>query len=594
MPTIYPSVPSLVLSAPFQGQLETSLIEGSLAEEVEKEPVVAPNPSLIEKNLDALRSQLTPGVRVAVVVKNVADAVPYVDVLKSWTASQLTGQPPSVDYLAMPNLKDAIQARSAAPGVPIMILYNTPPEVAVQMRELDVEPAATSLNWVEVAFGLLKLAPSSKKLKVHLWVDTGMGREGVPPPEAIAIAQRLAELAVARVMEIVGVATHFCCVHYAEHPKSIAALSAQIGPTAKPFFNDFDNQRMTMMQQTRFDYVWAQLQARGVLKPGVIRHAAASGAVSQGLSHLYYDMVRVGRMIIEESDAWPTKALRKRHTSHVPGGTRRLRHDIKVLQIKYLPVPVANSIAMSTPSFGSMPPNAPGDAPHVLLEQHSEVEVEAEDPAVSYMETEAEAETDAEAEAEADTEQFESEAQNEAESEAEAEQMDAESESEGASAAAAEAVESQHQHQHQHERAVKNLLTGYAHRSSASLGTGLQGLETHMGWCMGYACRFVNFLQRLQGFIAPSTAGASTVPQPDSPQVVPVAVLDHEDALTIDTIVTFRGVRLPVLLAHGYLSVVDLSPLTPEALGDLREGELLLLGPNGQGIQVTVKGDASV
>src|SRR5947209_13209870 len=42
---------------------------------------------------------------------------------------------------------------------------------------LDLEPAASSLAWVDEANRLLQRARGI--LKVHLWIDTGMSREGV-------------------------------------------------------------------------------------------------------------------------------------------------------------------------------------------------------------------------------------------------------------------------------------------------------------------------------------------------------------------------------------------------------------------------------
>ena len=539
---------------------------------------VDPNPKLLKANIDGLREKLPPKVRVAVVVKNVPDVKPYI------------GHLSSADYLALPNFAEAKQARAVAPDTPIMVLYNSDPTHAAAMRDLGLEPAASSLQWVEAALASLQAAGGAaaagkdgeggKRLRVHLWVDTGMGREGVPPAEAIAIAMRLAEPALSDLFELRGVATHFCCIGYGGHPHSIATLKAAIGPSADAFFGKFDHGRMTMAQHTRYEYVLAQLSARGLLPPTVIKHAAASGAVEQGLSHLYYDMVRVGRMVVEEANTWSSPQLARAHTHAVPGQKSR-RFTLRIAQLKQLPAPVPTSLALASASFGELPPPLPNSeaAEGTALVETASTATSTDGPAAlihaASAEAEAEAEAEVESAAEADAEAAEEDAGADADADAESEKT--------ADLAAAGTWGAQ--------SAQDTAGRAYGHTNaeqSAADSAGFSLMDSHFGWCVGYACRPLPHIQSLQGYVCP--AGFSAAGQEAAPVslTVPVAVLEEELELLTDDVVSYRGVRLPVLLAHGYLTVVDLSPLAPDVRAELREGELVELGPDGKGIEITL------
>jgi alanine racemase len=114
---------------------------------------------------------------------------------------------------------------------------------------------------------------------VHLKVDTGMGRLGVAPDEAVALARAI----VAGGLRLAGTYTHFSS-------------------------SDSD-EALTRAQHERFEAVLAELRAAGI-EPG-LRHAGNSGAA---LRHpdLALDAVRVGIALYgcEHPGLEPALALR--------------------------------------------------------------------------------------------------------------------------------------------------------------------------------------------------------------------------------------------------------------------------------------------
>ena len=80
------------------------------------------------------------------------------------------------DYLAVSNIEEALQLRQNGTGLPILILGYTPAECARILAENNITQCVYSLEYG------LKLAKNAKKhgvrIKIHLKLDTGMGRIG--------------------------------------------------------------------------------------------------------------------------------------------------------------------------------------------------------------------------------------------------------------------------------------------------------------------------------------------------------------------------------------------------------------------------------
>jgi alanine racemase len=123
-------------------------------------------------------------------------------------------------------------------------------------------PVIYSAELIDAYAALLK--DSSRVLDIHLKIDTGMHRLGVPPEQAIELAQCIR---ASGVMRLTGVCTHFAA---ADDPES----------------DDF-----THRQIAAFDKVIAGLRAAG-FEDLQIHAANTAGAIRFPQAH--YDMVRIG------------------------------------------------------------------------------------------------------------------------------------------------------------------------------------------------------------------------------------------------------------------------------------------------------------
>jgi alanine racemase len=231
-------------------------------------PPVVVDLSALAKQAERVRANLPAGVRLCAVVKNGEPPAAFA------AAISRAGR---IDYFAVPNLEDGIALRNAGITTPIMVLYLTEASHVPELVHYDLEPAAYSLEWVDQADRLL--ASAARPLNVHLWIDTGLSREGVMPDEALPIARAIHASAHLRLR---GIATHFGCLGKDD------LVPLQRG--------DISNK--TALQKHRFDEVVRAIHAEGIGRDALI-HAASSDALRFGLTPVYYDMMRIGTMLFE-------------------------------------------------------------------------------------------------------------------------------------------------------------------------------------------------------------------------------------------------------------------------------------------------------
>ena len=147
----------------------------------------------IRQNAAVLRAQVGPEVRIMAVVK--ANAYGHGSVA---VTQALAGH---ADAFGVANLTEAREIAGCVRGCPIFLLSATlPAEHAAVAREGFI-PLVSS---IEDAAGYAGLGTASK-VKVHLAVDTGMGRLGVWENEVVETARRIAALPG---LEIAGIASH--------------------------------------------------------------------------------------------------------------------------------------------------------------------------------------------------------------------------------------------------------------------------------------------------------------------------------------------------------------------------------------------------
>jgi len=165
------------------------------------------------------------------------------------------------DWLGVATVEEGVELRRAGITAPILVLGLVVPGQADTVIMYDLSVALFDLG---LARALSQWArPIMRKAKVHLKVDTGMSRVGLPPGKLARMAELLAALPG---LEVEGVFTHFAA---ADEPE-----------------NDY-----TAQQIERFNAALAELAEAGI-RPA-IRHAANSAGL---LLHpeADYDLVRGG------------------------------------------------------------------------------------------------------------------------------------------------------------------------------------------------------------------------------------------------------------------------------------------------------------
>ncbi len=216
-------------------------------------------PTRIEISAGALRHniaffrRLAPSARLIAVVK--ANAYGHGMELVARTIE------PWVDMFGVAFAEEGVALRSAGIRSPIVVLM-TPTVADVQtIVAADLDVVACSL---EVMGALDRAAKhSNRRIRAHVYVDTGMHRDGISPEDVPAFVEACRHLDG---IELVGLCTHFAR-------------------------SDERDCMMTTEQNRRFAHVLEQLTAGGYRFPLV--HAANTGAALQHPA-THYTALRIG------------------------------------------------------------------------------------------------------------------------------------------------------------------------------------------------------------------------------------------------------------------------------------------------------------
>ncbi|MFH1387567.1 MAG: alanine racemase [bacterium] len=151
----------------------------------------------VKHNIGELKKYISPAARFMAVVK--ANAYGHGAVAVARTAVEA-----GADYLGVANIKEALELREAGILSPILILTESPTSVMDEIVQHSL--TQTIYSFTEAKALSDEAQKRGKKAKVHVKVDTGMGRVGVMPSEAIAFITKTSSLPA---LEIEGVFTHF-------------------------------------------------------------------------------------------------------------------------------------------------------------------------------------------------------------------------------------------------------------------------------------------------------------------------------------------------------------------------------------------------
>ncbi len=218
--------------------------------------VVEVDLTAISENIKAIKRRVAPA-RVMAVVK--ADAYGHGAVAVARIALSS-----GASYLGVALVEEGIELRNYGFLEPILVFSGAFEHQLEQFFQYDLE---VTVYTKPIADALAQLAAAfQRSIRVHVKVDTGMGRVGIGWDDAVEFIRYLNQL---QGIDLKGVYTHFATADEAD--KQFAILQFQ-----------------------RFQKVLTALREQGIQIP--IKHAANSGAILD-LPDTYLDMVRPGVMM---------------------------------------------------------------------------------------------------------------------------------------------------------------------------------------------------------------------------------------------------------------------------------------------------------
>ena len=192
--------------------------------------------------------------------------------------------------LAVAMLTEAIELRNNNITAPIMILGYTPLYLGEDLINYDIEQTIYDLDYAKE---LSSLAISlNKKAKVHIALDTGMGRIGFLPSDESFNA--ICEICALDGLDVIGIFTHFSS-------------------------SDEEDKEYTQYQFNQiYDFI-NRLEKQGINIP--LKHASNSAAIID-LPNTYLDAVRAGIILY---GYYPSNEVKKENLSIKPSLTLKAK-----------------------------------------------------------------------------------------------------------------------------------------------------------------------------------------------------------------------------------------------------------------------------
>lgn len=242
----------------------------------------------LAENIQRIKAHIGPDVALMATVK--ADAYGHGAVAVSRVAVQN-----GADYLAVANIQEALDLRDAGIMAPILVLSYTPIYAIREAVRNDITVTVYDLDLARAFNTAAKEA--NQKLKIHVKVDSGMGRLGILPDDTISLFRHLIAMPY---LDIEGIYTHFSTADEDEA---------------------FAQQQLSKFKETMFP-----IRAGGVQFKYI--HASNSAGLLLGEAY-HFNLVRAGLMLYGSHPS--------RIAEPIPGVRPLLTWKTVVAQVKTLP-----------------------------------------------------------------------------------------------------------------------------------------------------------------------------------------------------------------------------------------------------------------
>lgn len=204
----------------------------------------------IEHNIKALKAKLAKDTKLLAVVKADAYGHGATTIAPILVAS-------GVDMLGVASVDEGIELRKSGIKTPIIVLGAAPDWAVCSAVENDIELSIFTREHIDsciYAYNRL-----NKKPVVHIKVDSGMHRIGIPVNEAL---EYIKEVQNTEEIQLEGIFSHLACA---------------------------ENNEITMKQKSMFDSLINQIDNKEKLNIHLVNTAGMLN-----YNHLHYDMARVG------------------------------------------------------------------------------------------------------------------------------------------------------------------------------------------------------------------------------------------------------------------------------------------------------------
>lgn len=209
----------------------------------------------LKYNIDQIKSKVKNGVKLCGIVKANAYGHGVEEIAKNLVEQ-------GFDYLAVAFIDEAVELRLCGFDQPILILGNTPKDTASQVVEYNITASVYNIDTAKLLSQ--EAVKQNKKVKIHLKIDTGMGRIGFVPDEQTVLD--IIEVSKLPNIEIEGIFTHFACA-------------------------DCEDREMTLRQFDKFINLVRILEEKGIEIS--IKHCCNSAGIIN-YPEMHLDMVRAG------------------------------------------------------------------------------------------------------------------------------------------------------------------------------------------------------------------------------------------------------------------------------------------------------------
>ncbi|MFT8350129.1 alanine racemase [Clostridium saccharoperbutylacetonicum] len=192
--------------------------------------------------------------------------------------------------LAVAVLTEGIELRNNNIKAPIMILGYTPVELGEELIKYDIEQTVYDLDYAkELSNTALSL---NTKVKIHIAMDTGMGRIGFLPTKKSV--EDIVKVCSLKGLDVLGIFTHFSTA-------------------------DEKDKNYTYEQFKKFTNFTEELSKQGIKIP--LKHVSNSGAIMD-MPETYLDAVRAGIILY---GYYPSNEVKKEKLSLRPALTLKAK-----------------------------------------------------------------------------------------------------------------------------------------------------------------------------------------------------------------------------------------------------------------------------